>query len=168
MCQEKKKRTSSFSHVHNTEIYQSVRLRRSLSFRSRRRILPLAFLGIAFTNSMPPFNLLYLDLCFSTCLQICLANVLDSTSVCSALLTTKALGTSPSFSCGTPITAASATAGCVSKCASSSAGATWKPFDVDESLDGLPLSLGMVITYLDLDKFFHALHNKQVFVALRA
>ena len=49
--------------------------------------------------------------------------------------TTNAFGTSPASSSGTPITAASATAGWVSRSASSSAGATWIALVLDQLLD---------------------------------
>ncbi len=54
---------------------------------------------------------------------------MSSPSVTSASgrLTTNAFGTSPAMSSGEGITAASATAGCCTKSASSSAGGTWKP-----------------------------------------
>jgi hypothetical protein len=77
----------------------------SLNLRFLRRIFPLGFFGIDSTNSIPPFNHLYRTLCFSTNFSMFLASFL--LSLTPGLRTMKALGTSPEYSSGIPITAAS-------------------------------------------------------------
>ena len=103
----------------------------SWSLNNLRKILPLGDLGTTSMNSTPPFSHLCLLLCCSTCFTISRAIMRSFSSMpISDDLTTKALGTSPAESSGTGMTAQSATCGCVRRCASNSAGATWSPFVV--------------------------------------
>lgn len=101
----------------------------SLSLSSLLRILPLGLFGTTSINSTPPLSHLCEALLFSTCCRISLTRLALSMlwREVAADLTMKALGSSPASSLGTGITAASATAGCVRRWASNSAGATWWP-----------------------------------------
>src|SRR2546428_10918308 len=92
---------------------------RSRSTILRRRILPDADLGI---SSIVSTSRIFLwGATRSATYRI------RSSGETSPLSTTKAFGTSPASSFGLGMTAASATAGCVSRMASSSAGGTWYP-----------------------------------------
>lgn len=88
---------------------------------SLRSILPLKLLGILSMNSTPPFNVL----CGATRSSM---NFIICSSVILSLVffTTKAFGSSPALSSGTPITAASSMAELEMRRDSSSAGGTWE------------------------------------------
>src|SRR5438309_2428935 len=92
---------------------------RSRSTSLRRRILPEADFGI---SSIVSTSRIFLWGATRSA-----TNAISSSGATGDLSTTNALGTSPASSSGCGITAASATAGCVSRRASSSAGGTWYP-----------------------------------------
>ena len=93
----------------------------TLALSSLRSILPLKLLGILSMNSTPPFNVL----CGATRSSM---NFIICSSVILSLVffTTKAFGSSPALSSGTPITAASSMAELEMRRDSSSAGGTWE------------------------------------------
>jgi len=100
----------------------------SLSLKSLLKILPDGLFGMMSTNSTPPFNHLCLALCSSTCFWIFLTSMRSfSSRPIEDDFTTNAFGNSPAASSCTGMTAASATAWWAKRCASSSAGATWRP-----------------------------------------
>lgn len=98
----------------------------TLALSSLRSILPLKLLGILSMNSTPPFNVL----CGATRSSM---NFIICSSVILSLVffTTKAFGSSPALSSGTPITAASSMAELEMRRDSSSAGGTWE-LGIDE------------------------------------
>lgn len=117
------------------------------------------------SGSIPPFNHLCRALCSSTCFCISLMSMRSlSSRPTDDDLTTKAFGSSPAASSGIGMTAASPTAGCVRRWASSSAGATCKPLR-KELVCFLTISWGQG-KYLDFDQLLNSVHNENMFVPL--
>src|SRR5688572_8538419 len=104
--------------LHSARLYQAddVVRARSRSTSTRLNIFPAGLFGISVTNSTS-----LIRLCGATRAE---TNSIISAAVAADLSTTNALGTSPASSSGLGITPASAIAGCKSRTASSSAGAT--------------------------------------------
>lgn len=107
---------------------------RYLSLNSRLRIFPEGDFGMTSVNTTPPFNHLWRALFFSmNCWMERRVTASESSRpVEEGSLTTQARGTSPAASSGMGMTAQSATAGWSRRAASSSAGATWRPYKMEK------------------------------------